>query len=302
LSNTHNGDEAIKIEPWDWRFYAERVRTTSYNLDNSIIKPYFPLNRMIQAIFDCAHELFGLTFEERSDIAAYHPDVQVYEVKQRQSEGEEMKAVAIFLHDNYARPHKRSGAWMSSFRVQHRNHEHGDTSPSENVIPIVINNNNFNKPSSPNEPCLLSFDDAVTLFHEFGHGLHGMLSNVTYKRLSGTSVLKDFVELPSQLYEHWLSESVVLSKHARHVTTNEVIPNELLQRLMKARKFNQGFQTIEYTASALVDIYLHLIETPSKETLNLIDFEQETLAKLGMPDGVVMRHRLPHFQRKFLFD
>ncbi len=282
--------DGIKIEPWDWRFYAEKVRSTNYNLDNSLIKPYFPLNRMINAIFDCANNLFGLTFHERKDIPAYHPDVQVYEVHR------DNQVVAIFLHDNYARPHKRSGAWMSSFRTQHRNHANGST---DSIIPIIINNNNFNKPSSPDEPCLLSFDDTVTLFHEFGHGLHGMLSNVSYRRLSGTSVLKDFVELPSQLYEHWLSEPVVLAKHARHYATNEVIPDELLQRLMKARKFNQGFQTIEYTASALVDIYLHLIESPSKD-LDLIEFEKETLAKLGMPDGVVMRHRLPHFQRKLL--
>ncbi len=209
--------------------------------------------------------------------------------------------IALFLHDNLARPHKRSGAWMSSFRVQHRNtlSLSSTDSTNDNVIPIIINNNNFNKPSSSsNEPCLLSFDDAVTLFHEFGHGLHGMLSNVHYRRLSGTSVLKDFVELPSQLYEHWLSEPCVLAKHALHYQTNTCIPIELLTRLMKAKRFNQGFQTIEYTSSALVDIYLHLIESPSKETLDLVNFEQETLSKLGMPDGVVMRHRLPHFQRK----
>lgn len=239
---------------------------------------------MIQAIFDCAGKLFGLTFHERSDIVPYHEDVKVYEVKQAGG-----STVAVFLHDNYARPNKRSGAWMSSFRVQHRN-----TDSAESVIPIIINNNNFNKPGD-GEHCLLSFDDAVTLFHEFGHGLHGMLSNVTYCRLSGTSVLKDFVELPSQLYEHWLSEPVVLAAHARHYETNEIIPQDLLDRLMKARKFNQGFQTVEYTSSALVDIYLHLIESPSN--VDLVAFESETLNKLGMPDGVVMRHRLPHFQR-----
>ena len=287
---THTPDQPVEIEPWDWRYYAEKVRCANYNLDNSEVKPYFPLNRMVEAIFDCAQQLFGLQFRLIENLASYHPDVQTYEVFETDADGKE-KLVALFLHDNYARPNKRSGAWMSSFRVQHRNTGNGE----ESVVPIIINNNNFNKPGE-GETALLSFDDAVTLFHEFGHGLHGMLSNVTYKRLSGTSVLKDFVELPSQLYEHWLSEPVVLKKHARHYATNECIPDELLGRLMKARSFNQGFQTIEYTASALVDAYLHVL--PSVDGLDLIDFEKKTLEKLGMPQGIIMRHRLPHFQRK----
>lgn len=228
------------IEPWDWRFYAEKVRQSSYDLDDSEVKPYFPLTNMVQGIFDTASQLFGLRFKERPDIVSYHPDVKTYEVRETDAAGND-RLVAVFLHDNYARPHKRSGAWMSHYRPQ-----------SPGVVPIICNNNNFNKGSDAS-PSLLAFDDAVTLFHEFGHGLHGMLSNVNYKRLAGTNVLKDFVELPSQLYEHWLSQPEVLKKHARHYVTNEPIPDSLLKRLMAARSFNQGFQTIEYTACALVD-------------------------------------------------
>jgi peptidyl-dipeptidase Dcp len=183
---------------------------------------------------------------------------------------------------------------MSSYRSQHRNN------PSNtSVLPIVVNNNNFNKPLDASAPTLLSFDDATTLFHEFGHGLHGMLSNVTYQRLSGTSVLRDFVELPSQLYEHWLSESKVLQKHSLHYQTNEVIPEALLQKLMKSRSFNQGFQTIEYTSSALVDIKLHMLEEEDIRSLDLAVFEKDILKELSMPQGIIMRHRLPHFEHLF---
>lgn len=283
--------EITAIEPWDWRFYAEKVRQKNYNLDNAEVKPYFPLPNMVQAIFDCAYKLFQLKFVLKPERKAYHPDVQVYEVLREAANGGADEVVAVFLHDNYARQHKRSGAWMSEFRCQYRD-EHG-----ERVIPIVINNNNFNKPSG-DSVSLLSFDDAVTLFHEFGHGLHGMLSNVTYRRLAGTSVLRDFVELPSQLYEHWLSEREVLKQHARHYQTQEPIPDELLHRLMAARHFNQGFQTVEYTASALVDAAVHQWNGEELTSVDLKTFEQEELARLGMPQGIVMRHRLPHFQRK----
>lgn len=201
--------DASPLEAWDWRYVAEKVRSTQYNLDNSEVKVYFPLSKMTQAIFDCAEQLYGLTFQPTT-LKAYHPDVMVYEV----FKGEEL--MALFLADNYARPHKRSGAWMSELRTQHY-------SQGKRVIPIVMNNNNFNKPSSGKaEDCLLTFDDARTLFHEFGHGLHGMLSDVQYHRLASTNVLRDFVELPSQLYEHWLSEDKVLNKHARHYQTNDV--------------------------------------------------------------------------------
>jgi len=281
-----------RIEAWDWRYYAEKVRQSNYNLDESELKPYFPLDRMVEAIFDCANQLFGLTFKLRPDLVSYHPDVQTYEVRETVN-GEE-RLVALFLHDNYARPHKKSGAWMSEYRVQSRNNDAHGT----HVVPIIVNNNNFNK-AGAGETTLLSFDDARTLFHEFGHGLHGILSNVTYKRLAGTSVLRDFVELPSQLYEHWLSQPAVLSKHARHYQTGAIIPEELLQRMFAANKFGQGFATIEYSACVLVDIALHQLTDLSD--VDITSFEQKELGRLGMPQGMVMRHRPAHFARTFKF-
>jgi peptidyl-dipeptidase Dcp len=290
--------ESLTIEPWDWRYYAEKVRIKNYDLNASEVKPFFPLNRMTGAIFDVAHQLFQLKFVENPSLPKYHPDVKVYEVFHEDPITKHSSLKAIFIADNYARPFKRGGAWMSHYRSQHRNSGPGHA--QESILPIIVNNNNFNKPSGE-EACLLSFDDATTLFHEFGHGLHGMLSNVTYQRLAGTSVLRDFVELPSQLYEHWLSESVVLQKHARHYQTNEVIPEQLLSKLMKSRRFNQGFQTIEYSASALVDAKLHLV-TKDLANLDLTQFEKDTLNGLGMPQGIIMRHRLPHFERKKFFE
>ncbi|MGH6612129.1 MAG: M3 family metallopeptidase, partial [Burkholderiaceae bacterium] len=195
------------IKPWDWRYYAEVVRKQRYDLDDAMIKPYFSLDRMVGAAFDCAHRLFGIEFVERPDIAAYHPDVRAYEVRRGEY------PIGVFLHDNFARQTKRGGAWMSNYRSQSR--IDGD------VLPIVVNNNNFAKGS----PTLLSLDDVRTLFHEFGHGLHGLLSQVTYEKLSGTRVLRDFVELPSQLFEHWALEPEVLKKHALHVDTGEPIPD-----------------------------------------------------------------------------
>ena len=242
-SLSSDSDDCIKIDAWDWRYYAEKVRQKEYEIDEAEVKPYFSLKNMTQAIFDTAKKLFGLKFVLRPDIESYHPDVDTYEVYD--TNGDSEKLIAIFLHDNFARPNKRSGAWMSNYREQ-----------KKGVIPIVVNNNNFNK-GSDTEPTLLSFDDAVTLFHEFGHGLHGMLSEATYSTLAGTSVLRDFVELPSQLYEHWLSERSVLMVHARHYSTNKHMPEELLNKLMAARKFGQGFATVEYTICTLLDTKLH---------------------------------------------
>eukprot|EP01034_Spumella_vulgaris_P021931 gene21931-28011_t len=278
------------IEPWDWRFYAEKVRQSAYSLDEEEVKPYFSLERMLEAIFDVAGKLFGLSFTLRPDLVTYHPDCKVYEVR----EGD--KVVALFLSDNCARQYKRSGAWMSEFRSQHKNNDENIS-----VLPIIINNNNFNRGpvgADGRETTLLSYDDARTLFHEFGHGLHGMLSNVTYSRLAGTSVLRDFVELPSQLYEHWLGQHKVLKQHALHFATNESIPDELLDRLNNANKFGQGFSTIEYTSSALVDIALHR-HTEDVEGLDLAAFERQELTRLGMPSGMAMRHRPAHFQHLF---
>ena len=271
--------ESADLASWDWRYYAEILRRERYSIDDAMVKPYFALDKMVEAAFDCAHRLFGIEFVRRPDIAAYHPDVRVYEVRRGEY------PIGVFLHDNFARPTKRGGAWMSHYRSQSR--IDGD------VLPIVVNNNNFAKGS----PTLLSLDDVRTLFHEFGHGLHGLLSQVTYERLSGTRVLRDFVELPSQLFEHWALEAEVLKKHARHVDTGAPIPDALIERLQKARRFNQGFETVEYTACALLDMALHA--QVSDDGVDITQFEQEELARLGMPREMVLRHRLPHFAHLF---
>ncbi|OYT87590.1 MAG: peptidase M3 [Burkholderiales bacterium PBB6] len=282
MMRTHGVDG--EPEAWDWRYWSEKVRAARYDIDEAEVKPYFSLDRMVDAMFDCAHRLFGVRFEPRPEIAAYHADVQVYEMFN--AEG---VSAGLFLHDNYARQTKRSGAWMSDFTYQSRN---------RGVLkPVIVNNNNFAK-GAPGEPTLLSFDDARTLFHEFGHGLHGLLSNVTYHRLSGTQVLRDFVELPSQLYEHWLSQPEVLSKHARHWKTNEPIPASLVARLQAADKWGQGYDTVSYCGSALVDLEIHALTDPEGPA-DLTAFEAAALARLGMPAAVGMRHRLPHFQHLF---
>jgi peptidyl-dipeptidase Dcp len=275
--------EAFSIEPWDWRYYAEKVRQVRYAVDDATVKPYFPLERVVAAAFDCAQRLFGLSFVPRPDIGAYHPDVKVYEVH-----GRDQQLVGIFLHDNYARPTKRGGAWMSAYRLQSR--------ISGDVLPIIVNNNNFAK-GATGEPTLLSLDDALTLFHEFGHGLHGLLSQVTFEGLSGTQVLRDFVELPSQIFENWLLEPQVLKRHARHVATGEPMPDDLVARLEQARRFNQGFETVEYTACALVDMALHA--QAAADGVDISAFERQELARIGMPREIVMRHRLPHFLHLF---
>jgi peptidyl-dipeptidase Dcp len=281
--------ENLRIEPWDWRFYAEKVRQVRYELDEATVKPYFPLSRMVEALFDCAQRLFGISFTPKPDVRAYHPDVKVYEVRAADN-----ALIGVFLHDNFARSSKRSGAWMSSFRQQSRNGGVGDG--SGHVLPIVINNNNFAK-GAEGEPTLLSFDDASTLFHEFGHGLHGLLSNVTYERLSGTSVLRDFVELPSQIFEHWLSEPEVLKRHARHYQTGEAIPDALIEKLHNARFFNQGFETVRYTASALVDMAAHALT--ADHAPDVVEFERGELERIGAPSVVGMNHRMTHFQHLF---
>jgi peptidyl-dipeptidase Dcp len=271
------------IEPWDWRYYAEKVRRAEYDFDEAEVKPYFVLDNMVQAAFDTARRLFGVTFAERDDLPAYHPDVRIWEV--RDSAGEH---IGIFLHDNLARPGKRSGAWASRYRNQE--------SLDGAVAPIVVNNNNFAR----GEPTLLSFDDAVTLFHEFGHGLHGLLSRVRYRSQSGTAVRRDFVEFPSQIFEHWMSAPETLRRYARHYQTGEAIPDDLARRLLAARRFNQGFGTIEYTGCALFDLELH--REPSPETLDVTEFERELLDRIGMPKEIGLRHRPAHFQHLFASD
>ena len=278
--------DALPLAPWDWRFHAEKLRQQRYALDEATLKPYFPLERMVEAAFDCAQRLFGLRFIPQPEVRAYHPDVKVYEVRDA---GDTL--IGVFLHDNFARATKRSGAWMSELRKQSRQGRDGDA-----VLPIVINNNNFAK-GALGEPTLLSFDDASTLFHEFGHGLHGLLSDVTLERLSGTSVLRDFVELPSQLFEHWLREPAVLKRHARHCRTGEAIPDALIAKLHDARRFNQGYETVRYTASALVDMAAHALTTP--EVPGIVEFERSVLERLGAPTVAGLNHRLTHFQHLF---
>jgi peptidyl-dipeptidase Dcp len=278
------GDK-ISIEPWDWRYYAEKVRAQRYDLDEAAAKPYFELGQMMRAVFAVAERLFGLKIVRREGLALYHPDVEAYEVQEAASGA----LIGLFLSDNYARPTKRGGAWMSAYREQ--SSAHGGP-----VQPIVVNNNNFARAPS-GQPTLLSLDDVRTLFHEFGHGLHGLLSKVGYRRLSGTSVLRDFVELPSQLMEHWATQPAVLREFALHAVTGAPIPDELIEKFRRAATFNQGFDSVEFTASALVDIALHA--RPDAGSIDLASFEQEELTRLGMPPQIVMRHRLPHFLHVF---
>jgi len=274
---------AAPFMAWDWRFGSERVRQSRYAFDDGEVKPYFSLDRMVQAAFDCAQRLFGIRMVRNDAIPVYHPDVVPYEVH----DGDRL--IGIFLHDNFARQTKRSGAWMSSLRLQSRN---GGVD-----LPVIMNNNNFAK-GAPGEPTLLSFDDARTLFHEFGHGLHGLLSNVTYQRLSGTSVLRDFVELPSQLFEHWLLEPEVIARHARHWQTGAPIPETLVRRLQEARRWGQAYETVRYAGSALVDMAVHSRQD-KEPPADLPEFEAATLARLKLPPEVGVNHRLLHFQHLF---
>jgi peptidyl-dipeptidase Dcp len=274
------------LAPWDWRYYAEKLRQISANFDDAAIKPYLALDHMIEAAFDCATRLFGLSFSERRDIAVWHPDVRVWEVKDAAG-----KHKALFYGDYFARPSKRSGAWMTSLRDQQK--------LDGEIAPLIINVCNFSK-GADGEPSLLSPDDARTLFHEFGHGLHGMLSDVTYPSLSGTSVFTDFVELPSQLYEHWQEQPQVLQQFARHYQTGEPLPDELLQRFIAARKFNQGFATVEFVSSALIDLEFH--SQPAAEINDVRAFERQELEKIGMPAEISLRHRPQQFGHIFSGD
>jgi len=289
----HDSDEKDILEhgiqAWDWRYYAEQVRIARYDFDESLLKPYLSLESVTEAVMAVSNKLFGLKYIPRDDIKTYHESVKVYEVR---NERENDKLVAIFLHDNYARKFKSGGAWMSEFRSQTKNLSE-EMEKEYQGIPIVTNNNNFAKGKNT----LLSFDDATTLFHEMGHGHHGMLSNCNYGRLASTNVLQDFVELPSQLMEHWLEEPQVLKEYARHYETGEPVPDELLEKMNNARSFNQGFATIEFTACALLDMLFHQVE--DYDDFDVSAFEAEALDRLGMPQGIVMRHRPAHFLHLF---
>ena len=271
----------FKLAGWDWRYYAEKVRKTKFDVDEAEVKPYLQLDNVIAAAFDVATKLFGVTFKERPELPVYHPDVRSFEVT-----GADGRHIGLFLADYFSRPSKRSGAWMSGWRDQHK-------LDAEEVRPIIVNVMNFAK-GAPGEPSLLSIDDARTLFHEFGHGLHGLLSNVTYPTVSGTSVEKDFVELPSQLYEHWMMHPQVLKKFAKHYKTGKAVPEPLLKKIKAARNFNQGFATVEYVAAAIIDLDLHVLE--NADDIDVDAFEKKTLGKIGAPPEIGMRHRIPHFQ------
>ncbi len=277
----------IKIAPWDYRFYAEKVRKAKYDLDENEMKPYLQLEKLREGMFWVAGELFGFKFVQITDgsVPVYHPDVRVWEVQD--SSG---KHVGLWFFDPYARPGKSSGAWMNEYRRQSR--VAGD-------VPVIVSNNaNFVK-GKPGEPILISWDDATGMFHEFGHALHGLNSSVTYPALSGTNVPRDYVEFPSQLLEHWLSTRALLDHYALHFQTGQPIPAALVAKIERSKTFNQGFATVEYLSAALVDMKLHLAgETP----IDPRKFEKETLAELGMPEEIVMRHRTPQFQHVFAGD
>ncbi|PHV11396.1 M3 family metallopeptidase [Chitinimonas sp. BJB300] len=268
------------LAAWDWRYLAEKVRQQRYDLDDAETKPYFTLENMIAAMFDCAGRLFGLKFIEQHNIPLHHPDARLWAVRDR-SNG----FVGLFIGDNFARPSKRSGAWMSIFRSQ--------SGIAGGTTPIVINNNNFAKADTT----LLSFDDVRTLFHEFGHGLHGLLSQVRYERLAGTQVLRDFVELPSQIFENWAKEEAVLRQHARHYQSGAVIPAALLAKLKAASQFNQAWATVQYVAPALIDMALHSL--PNGTTVDITAFEAEQCKRLGVPADIGQRHYLSHFSHLF---
>jgi peptidyl-dipeptidase Dcp len=276
----------IRIEPWDYRYYAEKARKARYDLDENEVKPYLQLDRLVEGMFWVGGELFGFDFAEINEAPVYHSDVRVWEVTQRENGAH----AGLFYFDPYARANKRSGAWMNSYRRQQR--------LDGEITPLVSNNSNFIQ-GEPGKPVLISWRDAETLFHEFGHALHGLASNVTYPSLAGTQVARDYVEFPSQLLEHWLATPEVLERFAIHHESGEPLPNHLVARIEKAATFNQGFQTVEFLASGLYDMRIHL------EPAHPIDpssFEKEVLAKYGLPPEIVMRHRPTHFLHIFAGD
>lgn len=277
--------QTAPLAPYDWRYYAEKVRAARFELDEAEVKPYFPVERVVEAAFATASRLFGVTFTPAQGVPVYHPEVKVYEVTDTDG-----AHVGLFLHDLYARPNKRSGAWSSAFRTQER--------LDGAVRPIIVNVLNLAR-APEGQTTLLTQDEARVIFHELGHGLHGLLSDVRYAALAGTNVARDFVELPSQLMEHWIQSDRVLGEFARHVETAEAIPASLLARLRAAQSFNQGFSTVEFLASAMVDLDLHTTDGPFDDPARL---EAESLARLGLPPEIVSRHRAPHFAHVFSGD
>jgi len=273
----------ITIEPWDYRYYMEKVRKAKYDLDQNEVKPYLQLEKLREGIFWVAGELFNFNFTPLTNVPVAHPDIRVWEVTDKTTK----RHIGLWYFDPYARAGKRSGAWMNAYRSQER--------INGEITTIVSNNANFIK-GKPGEPLLISWDDATTMFHEFGHALHGLNSNVTYPTLSGTAVARDYVEFPSQLMEHWLSTPEVLQRFALHYQSGKPIPQDLVDRIKRSATFNQGFATVEYLSAALVDMKLHLA---GDRKIDPDAFEKETLAELGMPKEIVMRHRTPQFLHVF---
>ena len=274
------------LQPWDWWYYGKKARSALYSVDEVAVKEHLLIDNVLQAQFDVATRLFGVTFEERTDIPTYHPDVRVWEMK-----GADGAPKALFYGDYFARPGKRSGAWMSALRVQ--------SNLGDGRLPIILNNCNYNKPA-PGEPALISMGEAEVIFHEFGHALHGLLSDVTYPSLSGTAVDFDFVEFPAQIYEHWIREPSVLQEFALHYETGEPIPQDLLEQADAASSATSGFDNVEFIASAFVDQAFHaLTDEEAIKALDINAFENGVLAHAGIPSAIEMRHRSPHFLHAF---
>ena len=273
----------FRLEAWDWRFYAERVREQRYNIDENEVRPYLQFERILEGAFYTANRLFRISFNERHDIAVYHPDVRVYEVKNAQSE-----TIGLYLCDPFMRPSKQSGAWMNSFQVQQR--------LGGRRLPIIVNVWNYSKPQA-GQPALISWDDAETIFHEFGHALHGLLSSVNYPMQSGTNVARDYVEFPSQVMEHWFSQRETLKRFAVN-TQGQAMPDALIERLHAAQTFNQGFATVEFLSSSLIDMDLHM-QNSIPQNFDVDAFEQAELVRLNQPREIIPRHRPTHFSHIF---
>jgi peptidyl-dipeptidase Dcp len=274
----------FKIAAWDWWHYAEKVRKAKYDLDEAALKPYLSLDNVLKGVFETTNKLWGLTFTERFDIKVYHPDARVWEVKDKDG-----SHLGVFIGDYYTRSNKRGGAWMSSFK--------GQSNLDGRERPIVVNVCNFPAPVG-DAPSLLSFENVVTLFHEFGHAMHGTLTNVTYGSMAGTSGPRDFTEFPAQILEHWASEPEILKSFATHYQTGEVIPDELIDKLLKAAKFNQGFANTEYLAASLLDMDWHTIKA-DEEIKNTDEFESASLAEIGLIDEIAPRYRSTYFAHIF---
>ena len=274
----------FKLEPWDWFYYSEKLRKEKYDLDDEVLRPYFKLDNVVNGVFDVSNKLFGLKFIERFDIPKYHDDVRVFEVQEADN-----THIGILYMDFYARSSKKSGAWMNGFRKQ-------QIINGENITPIISTTFNFSKPAD-NEPALLNFDEVSTVFHEFGHALHGLLSKCTYNKLSGTSVPSDFVELPSQIMENWATHPEVLKSYARHYQTGEIIPDELINKIEKSSLFNQGFTTVEYLAASFLDMNWHTLKQPFSS--DVIKFEKEALDDLGLIPEIIVRYRSTYFNHIF---